>query len=307
MEYLLHQFTSSELAVRFCVSERTVRRYIDLFHQTGDVEPRIGQVGRRRLLGEYEQAVLLHTILSRPGIYLSEIQEELFDHFGVLVSVPTICRTLKYIGCTRQTMHHVAIQRSDTLRAKFMSEISVYDPAMLVWLDESGFNRRDATRKYGYSVRGRPLSDHHLLVRGTRYTAIPIISIEGIHDVYLREGTMDGNQFEHFVQSSLLPILQPFNNINIRSVVVLDNASIHHVDKVRDLIEGQADSRLIYLPPYSPDLNPTGGVFSQVKSIIKKDCQLFEVYSAPRALIAMTFGMVTVQDCLGHIPNCGYI
>ena len=90
MEYLLHQFTSSELAVRFCVSERTVRRYIDLFHQTRDVEPRIGQVGRRRLLGEYEQAVLLHTILSRPGIYLR-------DSRGVVRSFWCPCQCSNYM------------------------------------------------------------------------------------------------------------------------------------------------------------------------------------------------------------------
>ena len=305
--YLAHHTTPSELAGRFCVSERTVWRYIQLFQQTGDIEPRAGRRGPKGLLGDYEQVVILHTLLARPGIYLSEIQDELFNHFGVLVSVPTICRTLKQMGCTRQTMHHVAIQRSDAMRAKFMAEISVYDPAMLVWLDETGCDRRNTTRKYGYSIRGMPISDHHLLVRGTRYTAIPVISQEGIHNVYLREGTMDGNQFAHFVQNCLLPVLQPFNGINTKSVVVLDNASIHHVEKVQDLIETQAGSKLCFLPPYSPDLNPAEGVFSQVKSIMKKNDKLFQVYSAPRALIAMAFSMVSVDDCLGHISNCGYI
>ena len=87
-----------------------------------------------------------------------------------------------------------------------------------------------ATRKYGYSIRGMPISDHHLLVRGTRYTAIPIISVEGIHDVHLHQGTMDGGSVCSFC---LVPILQPFNEVNTKSVVVLDNASIHHVEKLK--------------------------------------------------------------------------
>ena len=138
-------------------------------------------------------------------------------------------------------------------------------------------------------------------MRGARYTAIPVVSLEGVHDVYLKEGTMDGDCFVKFVRNCLLPVLQPFNGVNSRSVVILDNASIHHVEQVEDLIETQAGSKLIYSPPYSPDLNPVEGIFSQIKSIMKNNDQLFQVCSAPRALIAMAFGMVSIQDCIGHI------
>ena len=100
-------------------------------------------------------------------------------------------------------MHHVAIQRSDELRARLMAEVSVYDPMMLVWLDETSCDRRNIIRKYGYSIHGHPLSDHWLLVRGVRYTAIPVVSLEGIH-VYLKEGTMNGDCFVKFVRNCLL-------------------------------------------------------------------------------------------------------
>ena len=305
--YLALNSTPAEAAERFCLSERTVRRYIDCFYRTGDILPNDSVHGPRKLLGDHEQLILLQLILSRPGVYLHELQTELLNKFGVTVSAPTICRTLKFMGCTRQSMHHVAIQRSDMLRAKFMAEISAYDLSMLIWLDETGCDRRHTIRKYGYSIRGLPLSDHRLLVRGIRYTAIPIVSTDGIHDVYLHRGTMNGDYFVEFLRNSLLPILQPFNYLNPRSVVVLDNASIHHVEEVRDLIETQAGSRICYLPPYSPDLNPAEGVFSQVKNIMKGNDKLFQACSAPRALIAMTLGMVTTQDCNGHIQNCGYI
>ena len=76
--------------------------------------------------------------------------------------------------------------------------------------------------------------DHRLLVRGIRYTAIPVISMEGVHDVYLHQGNMNGDSFSCFVEKCLLPILLPFNWHNPRSVVLLDNASIHHVQEVKD-------------------------------------------------------------------------
>ena len=63
---------------------------------------------------------------------------------------------------------------------------------------------------------------------------------------------VDGHIFESFIETSLLPILQPFGNPNI---IVMDNASIHHVDKVTQLIV-QTGASVQFLPPYSPDLNP---------------------------------------------------
>ena len=66
----------------------------------------------------------------------------------------------------------------------------------------------DATAcEKGYSLRGLTPKDHRLMVRGTRYSAIPVMSIEGIHDVYLAEGNVNGEKFATFLRSCLLPIL----------------------------------------------------------------------------------------------------
>ena len=251
--YLVHRQSSAEIGKQFNVSKRTVRRYITRFHITGDVEPSKRRHGPVLLLGEFEQMLLLRMILEKPGVYLCEIQEEPLCIFSVYVCMSIICRTLKMMGCTRQAMRRIAIQRSDDKRAEFMADISLYDVSMLVWLDESGCDNRNYRRKYAYCMRGFPPCDHRLLIRETRYMAIPILSVEGVHDVYIAEGNMNGDRFAKFVQDSLLPILMPFNGVNPRSVVVMDNASIHHVDEIADLIETQAGAKLCYLPPYSPD------------------------------------------------------
>ena len=70
--------------------------------------------------------------------------------------------------------------------------------------------------------------------------------IDGIHDVYFTEGTMNGEKFTDFIRS-YYPF---FCNVNPYSVVIMDNASIHHVCEVEDLIVNQAGARLCYLPPY---------------------------------------------------------
>ena len=188
-----------------------------------------------------------------------------------------------------------------------MAEISIYPPNMLLWLDESSCDQRHAVRKYAYSIRGIPMCDQRILIRGTRYSTIPIVSVEGTQDVYIAEGNVNGEKFSYFIETHLLPLLQEFNGVNPNSVVIMDNASIHHVEEVKSLIEDQAGARLIYLPPYSPDLNPAEGVFSQAKSILKENSNLFEVCTAPRAMLAMVFGMISSADCEGHITHCGYM
>ena len=92
-------------------------------------------------------------------------------------------------------MYRVATQRSDELRARFMADVSIYGPSMLVWLDESGCDKCNTIRKYGYSIRGIPMCDQRLLNRGTRYSAISIVSTTGIH---LAEGNVDGSKFVKF-------------------------------------------------------------------------------------------------------------
>ena len=207
---IAHHLSTGEISQLLSISQKTVKRYLDQFELTGDVEPAAHRHGPQKLLGDFEQLTLLRLILESPGIYLYEAQARFLRMFGVTVSCSTICKTLKFMGCSRQVIQHIAIQRSDVLRAKFMAEISPYDPSMLVWLDETGCDRRNSTRKRGYSIRGMSPRDHRILIRGQRYSAVPVLSTEGIHDIHIIEGTMNGERFEEFLHTTVLPILQPF-------------------------------------------------------------------------------------------------
>ena len=140
-----------------------------------------------------------------------------------------LCRTLKFMDCTCPVIQYIAVQRSDDLRAKFMAVVPVHDPSMLIWVDGSGCDRRHCLRKRVYSMRGMTPRDHRLLVQGTRYSAVPVVSLEGINDVCIIEGTVNGDKFEQFIKSCLIPILQSFNWVNSHSVVIMDNVSIHQV------------------------------------------------------------------------------
>ncbi len=92
---------------------------------------------------------------------------------------------------------------------------------MFVFVDETGADRRNILRKYGYSIRGKPPKNHSLVARGIRVSAIACMSTAGLHT-----GPVDGNVFYRFVQTHLLPKLMPYNGTNPHYVVVLDNCAI---------------------------------------------------------------------------------
>ena len=87
-----------DIAQQLSVSEWTVRRYLKMLEGTDDVKPHSRRSGPLHLFGEYKQLTLLR--LTNHGIYLHEIQQQLFHMFGVDLSVSTICRIPKFMGCT---------------------------------------------------------------------------------------------------------------------------------------------------------------------------------------------------------------
>ena len=94
------------------------------------------------------------------------------------------------------------------------------------------------------------------------------MTTRGIEDVYTTTGNVNGEKFVHFFCQCVLPIIMPFDGENPHSIVVMDNASIHHLDKVHGIITG-VGAKLCFLPPYSPDLMPLEEVFSKVKYFLK--------------------------------------
>ena len=77
------------------------------------------------------------------------------------------------------------------------------------------------------------------------------------------EDGVDGDKFQKFLEEKLSAVLLPFNGSNTNSIVIMDNASIHHVDGVVALLE-TLGVLVFYLPPYSPELNPIEELFSKV-------------------------------------------
>ena len=190
------------------------------FERTGNVRPKTYRHGPPKPPRDMEQLFLLRLI---PVSILAKCKQSFFFRFGVAL----ICKALKFMGCTRKVIQRIALQLSDKRRAKFMAEALMCDPSMFLWRDKSGCDLQNCMRK---CLQGMTPRDHRLLNQNICYSAIPVMSLDGIHDVYLVEGNVTGEK----IHNCFLPVLQPFNP---HSVVIMDNASIHHIEAISDLIE----------------------------------------------------------------------
>lgn len=132
---------------------------------------------------------------------------------------------------------------------------------------------------------------------GANISIIGAIRLEGVVAAMTIEGAVDGDVFLAFTQSLLAPELRPGD------VVVMDNVQSHKVKGIREAIEA-AGARLIYLPPYSPDLNPIEKCWSKVKHFLRSvGARTTEaLYQA----LAEGLDMVTLADLLGWFKHCGY-
>ena len=103
-------------------------------------------------------------------------------------------------------------------------------------------------------------------------------AIRGIKDVFTTTDRVNGDVFEHFICECILPIILPFDGNNPHSILVMDNASIHHLERIEEIITG-VGAKILFLPPYSPDLMPLEEVFSKVKSILKANDKVYTTIS----------------------------
>jgi transposase len=111
------------------------------------------------------------------------------------------------------------------------------------------------------------------------------------------DGAMDGETFLAWTEQMLAPTLEPGD------VVVMDNLPAHKVAGVRETIEA-AGARLLYLPPYSPDLNPIEPAFAQIKALLRKAAA--RTIAALCDAIAEALDAVTPQASINYFAHSGY-
>lgn len=116
---------------------------------------------------------------------------------------------------------------------------------------------------------------------------------------------LDGEKFCDFVRGTLIPNMLPFDGLKPTSMVVMDNCSIHHVAEVKSMLD-DAGILPMYLPPYSPDMNPMEEAFGYIKGYLKKHDDIADAFSNPISLIQSAFDSITIEHCRAWINHLHY-
>ena len=166
----------------------------------------------------------------------------------------------------------------------------------LKFIDESGTNIA-MTRLYGRAPRGERVTGSVPQNYGRNITMLAALSATGIAAMMTVEGATDGDVFRTYVREVLAPTLTKGD------IVVMDNLGAHKVEGVREAIEARG-ARPIYLPPYSPDLNPIERCWSKIKTALRG--AKARTREALEAAIKQALATVTEADARAWFKYCGY-
>jgi transposase len=158
-------------------------------------------------------------------------------------------------------------------------------------------SNRALTRLYGRAEPGKRAFDHVPGDRGGNVSTIGAIGLEGICTGLSVPGSIDGETMLFFVEELLVPTLKRGD------IVLMDNNPIHKLDEIEDAIEA-VGAWVLFLPTYSPDLNPIENCWSKVKSILRslKPRTLDDLLEA----LTEAFASITLHDILSWFHHCGY-
>src|SRR6516165_1086188 len=199
----------------------------------------------------------------------------------------------------KKTLYAAEQNRAEVARARrrWMREQGMFDPARLVFIDETSTTTA-MVRLRGRSPRGKRLIGYAPHGHWKTITFVAGLRKRGMTAPFVLEGAMNGPMFLAYVKQCLVPTLRRGD------IVLMDNLPVHKVAGVEQAIEA-AGATLIYLPPYSPDLNPIEMAFSKFKAHLRKAAE----HTIPRLLrrIGCTVTQFSPQECTNFLRHAGYV
>jgi transposase len=195
-----------------------------------------------------------------------------------------------------QKKSKIASERDEGARALWRWLVSRFDVRRLVFVDESGthisMDRLRSRAPKGVRAYGKVPKN-----RGNNLSLIASMSLSGMGESMCFEGATDAAAFKVYVEHFLAPSLTE------GQVVVMDNLGAHQPKRIRELIEARG-AELVFVPSYSPDLNPIEQAFSKIKNILRKLGA--RTHEALLEAMEEALSEVNPADAAGWFDHCGY-
>jgi transposase len=181
-------------------------------------------------------------------------------------------------------------------RARWRRWQSRLDPRRLVFIDET-WAKTNMTRTHGRCLKGERLVAKVPHGRWKTMTFVAALRCDAITAPLVLDQPINGEWFLAYVEQALVPTLKPGD------VVVMDNLGSHKGRAVRQAIR-KARAHLLFLPPYSPDLNPIEQVFSKLKTLLRKADE--RCVETVWRRIGQLLDHFSPTECANYLVNSGY-
>ena len=180
-------------------------------------------------------------------------------------------------------------------RESFIDNMDNLDFTKLVFLDEAGVNI-GMSRAYGWALAGQtPVIERP--ARGRRYSLIGAIAADGCRAIREVQGYVNGEEFVTFLLEDLGP------KLNDGDIVIMDGPSIHKVQGVEEALAKYGASAL-YLPPYSPELNPIEMTWAWLKRLLRTNPA--RKMAVLKKRVQQYWSEIPTKFCQKWIKHCGY-
>lgn len=243
---------------------------------------------------------LLDLVKTAPDLTFTEIQGRSHDMHGVKKSRSCLWRFFARHDITfkKKTLHAAEQDRDDVKAAReaWRADQASMNPEQLVFIDETA-TKTNMTRLRGRAPKGERLIGKTPHGHRKTTTFIAALRCDGITAPMVIDGAMNGATFLEYVRQILVPSLKPGDK------VVMDNLPVHKVFGVEAEIE-KAGASVLFLPAYSPDLNPIEMAFSKLKALLRKAAE--RTVSRLWDRIGELLGTFSAQECRNYLRHQGY-
>lgn len=170
-------------------------------------------------------------------------------------------------------------------------------PQRLVFIDETATTTK-MTRMRGRARRGQRLKARAPFGHWGTQTFIAALRCDGLSAPWIIDKPMNRKIFETYIETQLAPTLQPGD------IVILDNLSSHKSEKAKSILKGRG-AWFLFLPPYSPDLNPIEMAFAKLKAHLRRigARTIDELWKA----VGSICNLYTQDECWNYLRHAGYV
>lgn len=182
------------------------------------------------------------------------------------------------------------------MRFEYRDWVLKIDPHNLIFIDESGINL-GMTRSRGRAISGKRLYDSCPRNRGSNISLIGALSLDGLIATMSLPGSVNTEVFLIYIREILLPQLWR------GAFVIMDNLPVHKASRIREMIEA-VGAKVIFLPPYSPDLSPIELCWLKLKQCLRT-VKARTATAINQALSEIINHQISSDEAVGWFEHCG--